>query len=120
MNLPSPGVKGAKLPAVEQAGDGVREERAAGRRSRHDVGLFEQLRGQHVEQILRQAPDGRRMPEQLMGIQVDAAVEPIVIVEVPIAHEDFEGLQLLERQLTRILETSHRVGPLSPQHDGLR
>ena len=99
-------------PAVEQAGDGVRQERAAGRRSGHDVGLLEQLRRQHIEQILRQAPDSRRIPEQLMGIEVDPAVKPVVVVEMAIAHEHFERLQLFQRKLARILETIHRIGPL--------
>ena len=44
-------------------------------------------RGQ-VEQILRKAPDGRGMPEQLVRVHVDAAVIAVPVVEVALDHED--------------------------------
>jgi hypothetical protein len=50
-------------PAVEQAGDRVREQRAAGDRSGHHLGPLHELARHHVEQILREAPDRGLMPE---------------------------------------------------------
>ena len=43
--------------------------------------------GQHVEQILREAPDRRRMAEQLMRIEVHAAVIAVAEIEVPVEHQ---------------------------------
>ena len=67
-----------------------------------DLGLREQVRRQHVEQVLREPPDRRRMAEQLMRIQVDAPVEAVAVVEVPVAHQHFELLQLLERLVAQV------------------
>ena len=58
-----------RAPAVEQPGDRVREQRAARDRTGHDLGLCHDVGGQHVEQILRQAPDGRRMRNSWCGLR---------------------------------------------------
>ena len=84
---------GQRAAAVEQARQRVCEQRAAHHRSGDDFRLLEQLAGQTVEQVLRQPPDRRRMPEQLMRIQIDAAVKPVAVVEVAVAHEHFELLR---------------------------
>ena len=55
----------------------------------------------HVEQILRQPPDRRRMPEQLVRVQVDAAVEAVAVVEMPVGHQDPERLHVLAGALAR-------------------
>jgi hypothetical protein len=56
------------------------------------------------------------MSEQLVWIQVDPAVKAVVIIEVPVTHQDFEVLQCLQRLLALILETIHRRVPLAPLH----
>ena len=75
----------------------VREQRAAGRRPGDDLGLLEQLARQDVEQILREPPDRRRIAEQLVRVQVDAAVKAVAVIEVPVLHQHFDVLQLLQR-----------------------
>ena len=52
-------------------------------------------RRQDVEQILREAPDRRRVAEQLVRVQVDAAVIAVAEVEVPVEHQHFVLLQIL-------------------------
>ena len=88
-------------PAVEQPGDGMREQRAARRRPGDDLGHQLQIARDHVEQILGQPPDRRRMPEQLVRVQVDAAVEAVAVVEVPVGHQDPERLHVLAGALAR-------------------
>ena len=78
--------------AVQQAGQRVREQRASHDRAGDDLRLLEQIAGQNLEQILREAPDRRGMAEQLVRIQVDAPVEAVAVVEVPVAHQHFELL----------------------------
>ena len=40
------------------------------------------LRRQDVDQVLRESPDRRRISEQLVRVQVDAAVVTVAVVEV--------------------------------------
>ncbi len=94
---------------IQQPGDRVREQRATGRWPGDDVGLLENLRRDDVEEVLRQAPDRRRVTKQLMRIQIDAPVKSVVVVEMPVAHEHFEVLQFLQRLLARVVETIHRA-----------
>ena len=49
--------------------------------------------GQDVDQILREPPDERRLPEDAVRIQIHAAVVAVAVVEVPVEHEHFELLQ---------------------------
>jgi hypothetical protein len=105
------GRMGQRAAPVEEARERMGEERAASRRAGHDVGPREELRRQHVEQVLREPPDRRRMEEQLVRIEVDAPVEAVAVVEVAVAHQHFELLQLPERLAAQIVLTSHGVGP---------
>ena len=88
---------GQRAAAVEQAGQRVREQRAARRRTGDDIGLREKVGREHVEQILREPPDRRRMTEQLVRIEVDPAVKSVAVIEVPVAHQHLEILQRPER-----------------------
>ena len=49
---------------------------------------------QHVDQVLRHAPDRRRIAEQLVRVQIEAAVVAVAVVEVPL-HHHFEAPQVL-------------------------
>ena len=92
--------------AVEQARQGVREQRAARHRTGHDLGALEQLAGQHVEQILRQPPDRRRVQEQLVRIQVGPAVIAVAVVVVAGLHQHAELLELPQRLTLAFFQTS--------------
>ena len=52
-----------------------------------------------VDEILGETPDRRGVAEQLVRVQIHAAVVSVAVVEVPVPHEDFELLQLPERLL---------------------
>ena len=93
--------------AVEQAGDRMSEECAAGGRARYDLSRFENGAGQHVDQILREAPDRRRLPEELMWIEIHTAVIAVPEIEVPIEHQHFVVLQILERLLASLVLSIH-------------
>src|SRR2546428_6460612 len=95
-------------PAVEQAGDRVRQQRAAGDGAGHDVGRLEERAREHVQQILRETPDDRRVPQQLMRVQVDAPVPVVAEIEMPVEHEHLVVLQVLERLFSDLVST--RVG----------
>src|SRR5687768_1523025 len=82
--------------AVEQAGHRMRQQRAAGRGTRHNFGVLDEVRRHHVDQILRDAPDRRRPLKQLMRVEIEIAVEAIAVVEVAL-HHHFEPAQVFER-----------------------
>jgi hypothetical protein len=44
------------------------QQRATGHGSGHDLSGVEQRRREYLEQILRKAPDRRRVSEQLVGL----------------------------------------------------
>ena len=85
--------------AVEEAGDGMRQQGAAGDRPGHDLGLLQQFRRQQIDQILREAPDRRGVAEQLMRVEVDASVVAVAEVEVAVDHQHFRPLQIGQRLL---------------------
>ena len=89
-------------PAVEQAGDRVREERAAGHRAGHDFGALHELGRQEIDQVLREAPDGRRMAKQLVRVEIHAAVVAVAVVEMAVDHQDLGLLQVLQRFLANL------------------
>ena len=60
-----------------------------------------------IEQILREPPDRRRVTEQLVRIQIDAAVEAVAVVEVAVPHQHFELFQLSQRLLAQFILTIH-------------
>ena len=62
---------------------------------------------QDVDQILPEPPDQRRLPEDPVRIQIDAAVVAVAVVEVPVEHEHFELLKVRERLLAQIVSTRH-------------
>ena len=93
---------GKAAAAVEQAGHRVREQRPAGDRPGDDLGALDELARHHVEEILRESPDRRRMTEQLMRVQVDAAVVTVAVVEVPVHHQDPRLLQVPEGFLSKL------------------
>ena len=66
---------------------------AAGCRARHDFGDAEQVTRQHVQQVLCEPPDRRRVQEQLMRIQVGAAVVAVAVVVVAGLHQDADFLE---------------------------
>jgi hypothetical protein len=74
--------------AVEQARNRVREQRAAGDRPCHHFRRLHDLGRQQIDQVLRKSPDRRRVAEQLVRIEVDAAVIAVAVVEMPIQHQD--------------------------------
>src|SRR6185312_15293446 len=82
--------------AVEQPRERVGEECPAGGGSRNDVRFCEELARDDVEQILRETPQRRGVQDQLVGIEIQTAVKPIAVVEVPVAHQDLELLKRIE------------------------
>ena len=74
--------------AVEQAGNRVREQRAAGDRASHHFRRLYELDRQQIDQVLRKSPDGRRMAEQLVRVEIDTAVIAVAVIEVPVQHQD--------------------------------
>ena len=55
--------------------------------------------GSTLDQILREAPDERRLPENAVRIQVHAAVIAVAVVEVPVEHEHVVFAQIGQRGL---------------------
>ncbi len=53
--------------------------------------------GQHVDAVLGEPPDQRRLPEDPVRVQVHAAVISVAVVEVPVEHEHFVFLKLGQR-----------------------
>jgi hypothetical protein len=96
-------------PAVEKAGDGVREERAASRGSRDDIGGGRDLFGHDIEQVLSEPPDGGGIPEQLMRIQIGRTVIAVAVVEMPIVHQDFEASEFVEGARPDVVRSRHAV-----------
>ena len=86
----------------------MREQRAAGDRAGHHLGGLDNGRGQHIEKILGEAPDRRRVAEQLVGIEVGSAVVAVAEIEVAIEHQYFVPLQVLERLLAYFVPARHR------------
>ena len=93
--------------AVEEARDRVCEQRPAGHGSGDDFGLLDEIGRQQVDQVLREAPDRRRMPEQLMRVHVRAAVIPVAVIEVAVEHQDLGLLQVGQRFLTNVRASVH-------------
>jgi hypothetical protein len=81
----------------------VRQQRAARHRTGDHVGGREQFRGDDLEQILGELPDGRWIPEQLVRVEVHAPVVAVPVIEVPVDHEHLEILELLERLLAHLV-----------------
>ena len=100
---------GQRAAAVEQARHGVREQRASHHRTGHDLGALEEIARQHVEQILRQPPDGRGVHEQPVRIEVRPAVVAVPIVVVAGVHQHTELLELFQRLTFPFFQTSHVV-----------
>ena len=48
------------------------------------------------------------MAEQLVRVQVDAAVIAVAVVEVPVDHQDLGLLQILQRLLAKLRAFVHR------------
>ena len=94
-------------PAIEQAGHRVRQERAAGHRPGDDLGQLHEVARHQIDQILREAPDRRWMPEQLVRVQVDAPVIAVAVVEMPVEHQDLRLLQVLQRLLAYLSASVH-------------
>jgi len=61
---------------------------AFGDRASHHFRRLNELGRQQIDQVLRKSPDGRRMAEQLVRIEVDTAVIAVAVIEVPIQHQD--------------------------------
>ena len=102
---------GQAAAAVEQACKRVGEQRTSCCGSDDDLRRLHQLARQQVEQVLREAPDRRRMSKQRVRVDIDASMKAIAVVEVAIEHQHFELLQLFQRFLT-ILFTSVQRRPL--------
>ena len=83
-------------PAVEEARDRVRKQGAAGRGPGHHFDALEQRPRQHINQILSESPDRRGIPEELMGIEIDAAVVPVAVVEMAVDHQHARVLEILQ------------------------
>jgi hypothetical protein len=98
---------GEAAPAVQQPGDRVGEQRAAGQRPRHEIRLRDERRRQQVDEILREAPDRGRVAEQLVRVDVNAAVVAVAVVEVPVDHQHFKPLQVLERTAADVVGSAH-------------
>ncbi|MDP9324061.1 MAG: MMPL family transporter [Acidobacteriota bacterium] len=75
----------------------------------------EELARDDVEQILREAPHRRRVQEQLVRIEIQTAVKSVPVVEVPVAHQDLELLQRVERLAAKIVLACHVIWPLVRQ-----
>jgi hypothetical protein len=86
----------------------VRQQRAACHRPRNHLGLVEHRRGQHVEQVLREAPYGGRLPQQLVRIQVDAPMVAVAEIEVAVQHQHLVRLQFLQRLIADLFSSIHR------------
>ena len=92
--------------AVEQARHRVRQQRAAGGRAGDDLRACSmKSAGMHVDQILRHAPDRRRILKQLVRIQVQLAVKAVAVIEVAF-HHHFEPAQIFERARANFVVTS--------------
>src|SRR4029077_6914941 len=63
--------------------------------------------GHDVDQVLREAPDRRRVAEQLVRVQVDAAGIAVAVVEVPVDHQDLGLPQILQRFLAQFRSFIH-------------
>ena len=95
--------------AVEQAGNRVRQQRAAGRRPGHHVGGRRDLVRHQVQQVLREPPDGRRVAQQLVRVQVGGPVIAVAVVEVPVEHQHFVASQLVQRALADVVVSRPRL-----------
>jgi hypothetical protein len=85
----------------------VREERSTHHRSRHDLCRLDHRRWQDVEQVLREAPDGGGMTEQLVRIQVQPSVIAVPEIEVAVQHQHLVLLQVFERLFSYLVATTH-------------
>lgn len=86
-----------QLPAgIEKTGERVRQQRSAHHRPGHNFdGIYEVVR-EDLNQVLRQPPDERRLPEDPVRIEVRAAMIPIAVVEVSVAHQHFKLSEIVE------------------------
>src|SRR5688572_25505875 len=89
------------------------EQGAARDRAGDDLRLLDDRRRQHVQQILREPPDRRRVAEQLVGVEVEAPVVTVAEVEVPIDHQHFVLLQIVQRLLADLVSTAHMLSRAS-------
>ena len=93
--------------AVEKPGNRVRQQCAARHRPDHDLGGLDNRWREHVEQVLGETPDRRGIPKELMRIQIDRTVESVPEIEVPIEHQHFVLLQVLQRLLAYLVSSVH-------------
>jgi hypothetical protein len=70
------------------------------------VGI-EHLPRQDVEQVLGKTPDRRRVPEQLMRVQIQRAVIAVAEIEVPVQHQHLVPLQFGQCLRANVVPTCH-------------
>src|SRR5262245_60163229 len=94
----------------------MREQGSAEHRTRHNLGGRDDGVRQHVDQVLAETPNERRLPKDAMRIQVHTTVVTITVVEVPVDHEHFEFLKVGQRFLPQIVSTRHSYsGGVAPR-----
>src|SRR5688572_12569137 len=93
--------------ALEQPGHRMGEQRASGGRTGDHVSLDQNRRRQHLDQILGKTPDAGWMTEKLMRMQVDLSVIAVAEVEVPIQHQHFVFLKVLQGLLSDLVDSLH-------------
>jgi hypothetical protein len=85
------------------------EERTTCNRPGYDLGRVEDRGRQDVEKVLSEPPDGRGISEELMRIQIEAAVIAVPEIEMPVEHEHFIALEIFEGFLSNLVSFVHAV-----------
>ena len=73
----------------------------------HHFGRLDDGTRKHVDQILCEAPDCRWLSEQLVRVQVDAAVVAVAEIKVPVEHQHFVLLEIFEGFLANLVSSVH-------------
>jgi hypothetical protein len=106
--------------AVEESGDRVREQRAAGDRTGDHFGALHEIARHQIDEVLGKAPDRRRGSKELVRVEVDASVVAVPVVEVAVDHQHPRLPQVVQRLLAQFRAfvhccSSRRVHPCQPQ-----
>src|SRR5262249_61590689 len=87
---------------------GGRGARAGGDRAGDDFGSLHQIGGHEIDEILREPPDRRRVAEELVRVEVHAAVVAVAVVEVAVEHEHLRMLEVLQCPFAELRALVHQ------------
>src|SRR6185503_5116574 len=96
-------------PAVHQSSDRVCEQRPSHHGPRHDVGGRDDRLRQDLDEILRQPPDQRRVPEDPVRVEIHGTVKAVPVVKVSVEHEHFVLAKISQGVGAQFFSTIHQT-----------